>query len=383
MINHPTHIKDVGGYIYFSDKTRGLSGKPVKIHTSLFLDFFCALDITTQEGQAVIRDIENLKVNPSAFAKSPPIALPKPRTAESPGHVDRMAQVRKNAADMSHQLKIQKETFLVTKNFRVYYHIHQKEEDSTPTVYISELQVIHRGQDSVGGLYQEKSANGDLVLSKSAKADLDGKTVFLSGATSSVEAAMEDAKYATGNHSVALFFCPMAVADDLGVWKTNRLTEQTKNLAKELEDTIRNNQTKTVNWLVEAEGAGLLSVAIEKISGSLEKHSFKFNNAKANLPKLLGDLSQHKAQLTGEFIGYQANKAALLTIVSQKDALIKQISSLGAATGYNSITRRYLTQQIASLGGQAAAKLAAQPQNLRGSSTTFLGALIAAGAQSK
>ena len=61
MLNQPSHIKDIDGYVFFSDRTKGSSGKPVKIHVSLFMDFLSAVDTESHDGRAVVFDIEGLK----------------------------------------------------------------------------------------------------------------------------------------------------------------------------------------------------------------------------------------------------------------------------------------------------------------------------------
>lgn len=373
MLNSPLHIKDNAGYVFFSARTVGVTGKPVKIHSSLFIDFFCAVDPTTHDGQAIIRDIENLKVlaRPNTIQ---PIPLPQ-GSASTARHNAQMQKVR----TLNNAMAGKQERSLVTKNVRVFYHIHQNAGDVCPTVYISEVQVLHEGQNSSGGLYEYKSRR----TQKRENRDLEGRLVMISMASESPEEAMESAMTSLGSKA-ALFFNPKFIANDLSLSRENRLTDKTKEVINELAEVLKNNQRKSVAWLVEGEGAAVLSHALKKLSGGLEKHSFRFRNARANLPSLMNELSQRKAQLNGEFISYDGDKVALMAIAVQKQALLKHIGQLPSPTGYEKITRRNLIKNIDGLGSVTwAQKATAQPEALRSSKATFVNALLIIGSRLK
>jgi len=271
---------------------------------------------------------------------------------------------------------MERELCVVTKNMRVYFHVHQKEGDKSPTVYISEIQVIHRGAELAGGLYEIRKGLSGSRLEKNPKLNLEGKTVFVSGASKSPDEAMGNASDILRKEDATLFFNPLGIADDLSIWQNNRLSESTIKIIAEMKDVLENNASKKVAWMVEGEGAAVLAHAIANVKGTLEKHSFKFMNAKTNIPKLLHDLAAKKAQLTGEFIGYTRDTTALLAIASQNQELLKQIGVLPGNVGYNQIARRYLKDQLQSLGntGHANAVLNSQ-KNLRSGSQTFVEAL--------
>lgn len=375
----PHYIADINGYIFFSQNTTGNVGRPVKIHASVFLEFYCEVDPRSGDGQMVIRDIENLRTHPNAMKTN--FALPAPRNApSSKKHVEDLAKARNLAAALTHKIKTESEGVLTTKNVQAFYHIHQKDGDKSPTVYISEVKVKRGDSDDLPGLYLEGSTSrGQRVITRSKDRKINGKTTYISGASPEVAKAMDQAKIVTGEEHPALFFTPPSVAEDLGVFKSNRLSEPTQKAIYELEQTLKENQKSKVSWYVEGEGAAVLSHAIKQISGTLENHSFKFINSRADTPALLQMLNQKKAQLSGEIIQYHSDHKALLALAGHKEELNKQIGILPGNIGYDAITRRYLMQQIDALGSSSSAQAPLKQQTeLRGSKQTFVDALLKA-----
>lgn len=359
------YVKDQGGYIYFSKNTMGACGKPVKIHTSIFMDFYCTVDQSTADGQKVIRDVENLRNNPNAYKTGH--ELPKPRNSD-PVHYNRIKGIRETLRDM-------KEGTLVTANVRVYFHLIQKPGDPCPTVYISEVKV-KAGSDQEFGLFEQKRSLKGESLEPMSNRNLRDKTVFVSGVHDSKDQAFEAAKNMTSKTKAVLFYNPPSVAEDLGVWKINRLSDTTRSAIQELKHTLQENQKNKVDWFVEGEGAAVLSRAIEMLPGNLEQHNFTFINSKANTPRLLQQLGEKKAQFKGDVIRYTGDRSALLALADQKDQLNKQIGKLPGNVGYDRITRRYLADQIEGLGrvGSSNGALATKG-TLRGSNMTFVDAL--------
>ena len=140
---------------------------------------------------------------------------------------------------------------------------------------------------------------------------------------------------------------------------------------------MQQNQRRSVEWLVVGEGAAVLSHALTKVSGTLEKHSFKFVNTRANLGKLLQDLGQRKAQLPGEFLDYSRDRIALLSIAQNSSEVTAQMEhQLPKKTGYDRVSHRYLTGYFHALGenGNAHAILA-KAASIKGSTTTFIEAI--------
>src|SRR5690606_39016735 len=55
-------------YVYFSDNTKGQTGKAVRIKIDLFPRFAALVDPSTHKGQTIIRKIENLRMVNGASA---------------------------------------------------------------------------------------------------------------------------------------------------------------------------------------------------------------------------------------------------------------------------------------------------------------------------
>lgn len=388
MLNSPAHIKDVDGYIYFSPRTQGFTGRPVKIHPSLFVDFLCAVDPSTADGEAVMRDIEGLK-STAQSNDSPMPAKPLSWDKSAGKHRAGLDKAYLAISSMERHRRMVRENSLVTKNVRVYYHIHQKANDQYPTVYVSEIQVRREARDP-GGFYETGTGTIAGRAKKVSNCNLNGKTVFISGASRTVADAMKDAKTATSSAKSTLFFTPASAAEDLTVWKENRHSGATKSLVDELQKTLRENQQSKVSWVVEGEGAALLSHAVQKHSGSLENHDFTFTNPRANLPRLLQALGQRKAHLEGDFIKFNPSAggaafASALAVASQKQTLLRELAALPATQSKvpemgtaNQILRLALMNNLSAVGSNSRLKaVVALPQALRGNKKTFVEALLA------
>lgn len=365
---------DVEGYLFFSPNTKGLSGNPVKIRAELFVDFFCNVDPETHDGQTIIRDIESLKI----FGKTagPNARMSVPAKNETQAHKSRLNQINKNLAILTVSQATAPEKTFTTKNVRVFYHLLQKEGDAFPTVYISDIRVVQRGRDNIGGLYEYASTLRGTTLEKSKSTDLGGKTVYISAASDSAQKAMDEAMANTNNAKPALFFNPREAAEDLGIWKKPRLNHNTKGLIDQLSDLLMKNQRRTVNWHVEGEGAAILAHALEKVPGTLEKHSFKFINPRTNLATLLQSLGQRKAQLGGEFLDYTRDRTALLSIAQNSEAISYQFKQLPEPKSYDRVTRRYLVEYLRALGQNGNAKtILAKAASVKGSQATFIDAI--------
>lgn len=371
MAHSPSHIKDIGGYIYFSPKTQGLSGFAVKIHTDLLVDFFCNVDPSTHDGECVIRDIESLKA--LANTASGPTRV-RVKTVGHEAHKARLNKVNERLALMAQQQSLARERTFATKNVRVFYQIDQKDGDRCPTVYISDLQIVHRGKENEGGLYEfARSAIGRRELRKCKNSNLDGKAVYISEASDSAVDAMTSATYATSEASPIVFFNPKSIADDVGSKGIGRLSESTRKLVVELKNLLKQNQSQKVRWHVAGEGAALLAQALSGAPVNLQSHSFQFINARANLGSLLQELNQRKAQLKGEFIHYHRDQSALMAIVRHSHDLLDTLGKLPVGADYDQISRRYLTNYLANLAKNGNAKAVfAKAMAARGTQTTFV-----------
>ncbi len=365
---------DVSEYLFFSPNTTGLSGSPVKIRAELFVDFFCNVDPQTHDGQSVIRDIESLKIFGKTASQNAHVAVPAKN--DSAAHKNRLSRIHQTLSVLSFNQSTSPEKTFATKNVRVFYRVLQQEGDAFPTVYISDIRVVQRGRDNIGGLYEYTSTLRGISLEKSKNTDLDGKTVYISAASDSAKKSMDEALANIDNDKPALFFNPREAAEDLSIWKKPRLSHNTKGLIDQLSDLLMKNQRRTVNWYVEGEGAAVLAHALEKVPGTLEKHSFKFINARTNLATLLQSLGQRKAQLKGEFLDYTRDRTALLSIAQNSEAISYEFKKLPEPESYDRVTRRYLVEYLRALGENGNAKaILAKAASIKGSKATFMDAI--------
>ncbi|HRH77845.1 MAG TPA: hypothetical protein PK129_10895 [Cellvibrionaceae bacterium] len=281
----PSHIKDISGYIYFSHNTKGTTGRAVKIHTDLFLEFFCAVDPTSAEGQSVIRDIESLRVNPAAF-QPPGHNIPPPKT-QNHTHRNLLSKINSTLGVLARR----QEQCLTTKNLVAYFHIHQLDGDKHPTVYISELQIKRADWSAEGGLYKVVKSRTGESFQKDQSLDLSDSEIYVSRACEHVADAFNFASTVNASPTLKVFFNPDSTANDLGIWSQPRLPSSTKVLVESMRDLVRQNATKTVSWFLDGEGAALFARALKGLPGNLEKHSFRFINPRAYLPALVQELS--------------------------------------------------------------------------------------------
>lgn len=364
---------DVSEYLFFSPNTTGLSGSPVKIRADLFMDFFCNVDPQTHDGQRVIRDIESLKIFGKMASSNAHVSVPARN--DSAAHRTRLNRINQTLSVLSFNQSTSPEKTFATKNVRVFYRILQQEGDAFPTVYISDVRIVQRGQENVGGLYEYTKTASKQELSKSKNTKLEGKTVYISAAHDTATEAMKSATYDTNNTASALFFIPSAIAEDIGIWKKPRITDSTKAVIAELSELLRHN--RNVNWHVVGEGAAVLLQALTKVPGSLEKHSFKIANPRTNIATLLQELGKRKAQLQGEFLGYSGEKAILLSIAQNSTAISNQLDQLPRGPGYDRIARRYLIDYFLALGANGNAQaILNKAMSLKGTNTTFIDAIL-------
>jgi|GEM_PF-1983504 len=366
---------DTSEYLFFSPNTKGLSGSPVKIRADLFMDFFCNVDPETHDGQSVIRDLESLKIFGKSAGQSSQVSVPAKN--DSASHKNRLNRIHQTLSVLSFNQSTSPEKTFATKNVRVFYRVLQQEGDAFPTVYISDIRVAREGRDNIGGLHEFVKTMSGRQLAKIQNANLDSKTVFISGACKTADEAMKLAIEATNSTTPALFFCPYRAAEELSIWSKRRLSDPTKDLIKELSDLLQQNQRRNVEWLVSGEGAAVLAHALTSVPGTFEKHSFKFVNARANLAKLLQDLGQRKAQLPGEFLDYSRDHTALLSIAQNSYEITAQLKhQLPNKRGYDRVSHRYLTDYFHALGENGNAKaILAKAASIKGGNATFIEAI--------
>lgn len=326
-------------YVFFSPLTMGgASGRAVKIHKDLFLPFFCVVDPNTHDGQAIIRQIENLRTTCTIVRKETGSGYANNRPQDKE-HLGRLAKIN----DSFHQL-------LIIKNLHVYYRVSQEAGDKAPSIYIMSIRQVNRDTGNKPGLYE--ASKGTFGSSKgpqkSSSINVDGRKIYINGSSETLRNAMDHAKYATDDNNTLLFYCPATVTDELGPMGRNEKSRVTNEAIEELRDILTNNQraTRGVSWYIDGKGASVLTEAIKQIPSNLSTHSFRFINPITNTAHLVESLTQKKAKFEGEFFKYDQNRAALMTLGAQKDDILRAIGKLPAGKNYDIITRKNIVKAI-------------------------------------
>lgn len=361
-------------YVFFSPLTMGgASGRAVKIHKDLFLPFFCVVDPSTHDGQAIIRQIENLRTTCTVVRKETGSGYANNKRQ---GDIHKRELGRVNSA--FHQV-------LIIKNLHVHYRVSQEAGDKAPSIYISSIRQINEDAGGAPGLYVGQAAMGGTIRPKKMEDhNVDGKKIYINGAEQTSVKAMAAARYATNDNSCLLFYCPTKATDDLGLLGAPVKSRTTTNTLTELTNVLKKNQksSRGVSWYVEGEGANVLAEALKQLPGELTAHEFRLINPIGNTARLLKALTDKKAKFEGEFFKYDQNRAALISLGTQKDQLMQAIGKLPAGKNYDKITRGYILKSINDLSS-AGSKAATQEAKLNLTTKTFVQLLKAAGAYRK
>lgn len=361
-------------YVFFSPLTMGgASGRAVKIHKDLFLPFFCVVDPNTHDGQSIIRQIENLRTTCTIVRKATGSGY-KNNPPQDGIHLARLAKVN----DSFHQV-------LIIKNLHVYYRVSQEAGDKAPSIYIMSIRQVNEDAGGTPGLYVGQAAMGGAIRPKKLENhSADGKKIYINGAEPTSTDAMAAARYATNDNSCLLFYCPTKATDDLGLLGAPIKSRITTKTLSELTNVLKKNQksSRGVSWYVEGEGANVLAQALKQLPGELTSHEFRLINPIGNTARLLEALTDKKAKFEGEFFKYNQNRAALISLGTQKDHLMQAIGKLPAGKNYDKITRGYILKSINDLSS-AGSKAATQEAKLNLTTKTFVQLLKVAGAYRK
>ena len=350
-------------FVYFSALTTGNHGRAVKINKNLFLPFFCVVDPATHDGQLIIRHIEALRATPTHTKVM--ASRKEPFHKRSASHVQQLNKIN-NAF----------EHLLIVKNLHIYYRVSQELGDKSPTVYITDIRELAGVTGDTPGLYEKKYRDIGSKIERYKSDDVNGKTVYINGSSLKISEAMRQAEAVTNNPNCLLFYVRSDAASDLGIWKSRRKGYAASEAVNSLLGLLNKNQkpSKGVRWYVEAEGAAVLELALKSFSLSLQNHEFKFANAIANMPVVVEQLNKRNATLSGEFYRYDGNRAALIALSQNKDALKAAIGKLPAGKNYDIITSRYIASAIDSLA-LVGGKITAASSGLTPKGATFVDAL--------
>src|SRR5690606_37464292 len=114
--------------------------------------------------------------------------------------------------------------------------VSQESGDKAPSIYIFNIREINRGTSSSPGLYHTAKGSVGQIKGprKVSSSNVDGKKIYVNGASQTVEDAMDHAKYATDDNNAMLFYCPTTALDELGPLGRSAKSRATKTTLDEL-----------------------------------------------------------------------------------------------------------------------------------------------------
>lgn len=139
------------------------------------------------------------------------------------------------------------------------------------------------------------------------------------------------AQVTSDKNSLALFYVPGRVVNELGVWGSG-VRSHYKEAVKSLIQVMKFNRENKVGWIAEAEGADMLSGALGKLSGSFAGHRFRLIDPLTNTPLLLQKLKEKEIQPARDeaapVVYSGSNRAANIYMEAQKEAVVHALKML-------------------------------------------------------
>lgn len=287
-------------YVYFSDNTKGQTGKAVRIKIDLFPRFAALVDPSTHKGQTIIRKIENLRMVNGASAG-----------------------VYSNANCAFRYM-------LQLSNMKVFYTV--LDGPVGKEIFIGDIKAdFERGNDKAGVYLYNTSFRRYKWYDQ---VGLDGKIVFINGLSSDLDDAARQARsrVETNNQNLALFYIPGSVINELGVWNTGYKSQVFKTAKEQFVNLMKFNRGNKVAWIAEAEGADMLSAALDDLSGNLAGHRYRLIDPLTNTPELLQKLKAKEVKPAGDEVAPVAytgqNRATNMLLSAQKGAVISALKML-------------------------------------------------------
>lgn len=336
-------IQNLSDYVYFSEATKGHSGKVVKIKVDLFSRFAALVDPNSCDGQTTIRQIEALRATNCA----------------GPGvHTDIRCSFR-------YMLKV--------KNMKVFYSVLDGKDKGKKEIFIGDIQADFAAGIDKPGLYVYNTNSKKMVRNEGG--DLDDRAVYLNGLCGSMLDAVEKAKIAreiTGPIvDLAVFYTPGNIVNDLGIWSSGVQSQQTRQAIAELTGIIKANNKKRVYWVAEGEGADILSKALDGETGSIRNHVLRLIDPMTNTPELLqkSRAKEMRPSITGEVapVTYSGEGRALgLSVEATKQATINFLKNLKVSGNSESFHIKSIATLESRLGNTQLGSNAQHLQNVAG-----------------
>jgi hypothetical protein len=316
-------------YVYFSDNTKGINGKVVKIKIDLFLRFAALVDPKTHTGQTIIRQIENLRM----------------LNAASPGvHANTHSAFR---------------FMLQLSNMQVFYAVLDGDNESGKAIFIGDIKADFKNNNDKAGLYVFDTLTDR--YSRFKQTNLDGKVVYVNGQCGNLKDAgiAANKRVEISIDRLALFFTPGDVINELGIWSSSSVAEKMNESIGQLRNVMKFNQDKKVHWVAEAEGAEVFSSALDGINGVLSGHKFRLIDPLANTPLLLQKLKTKEIKPTTDEVApvtYTGeNRATNMFMESHKHAVINALKMLSAKS-YAEYPHQNMVKELEATAGNKPAE---------------------------
>ncbi|HSC67238.1 MAG TPA: hypothetical protein VLC79_06090 [Cellvibrio sp.] len=294
---------DMTEYVYFSEQTKGVFGKAVKIKVDLFPRFAALVDPKTHVGQTVIRQIENLRM----------------LNAASPG-----VHANVNSA-FRFMLKL--------PDMQLFYAVLDGDQ-GRKEIFIGDLKASFDKGEEKAGLYLYDSFSNKYNACK--QAFLQERAVYINGQCGGFNDALKKAEQRTGlsKERLAVFYVPGNVVNSLGVWSSASQSQSVKEIGSQLAELIKFNRDKKVSWVPEAEGAEIFSNALVGVNGTVKGHKYWLIDPLTNTPALLETLKAKEIKPSTDEVApvtYTGqNRAINIYIESRKQAIIDALKMLSA-----------------------------------------------------
>lgn len=322
-----THIaaSELRNFPIFSEHTKGNQGKPVRINVSLFKVFASVVDPKTAVGRKTVQQIENLRTVAGA-------------------NQGRLSSI--NCAF--------KHTILAN-NIRVYYSILDDAEKGKQAVFITDIRPAHGESKGSAGLYVYDAFSGKHM--KNPALDIQDKNIYVNGQVKDLEGAFKKAKTRinASDGQIAVFYSPPSVVNELGVWDRPNKTQATEGAIKELARVLQKGEKKRAYWIMEGEGASVMSHALDGVTSKLSGHRMRVLDPVDSTQTLIQKITLKGARMGGGDenvapVTYSGdNRASQIMFASNAASLMSQLQRMRVMQG----NRDANDSMIAGLGDAA------------------------------
>ena len=287
---------DTRQFVPFSKTTNGDHGRKVFIDAALAPLFASLIDPNSAKGVQTIMKIEQLRAIAGGVTSNSNVNTP--------------FEYMENFVDLA-----------------LYYQIHngvaEAGNSAVPGVYITDITFAGSETRSPAGLYVSKFERGQTQTSAVTN-DIATADIGTIESGRNLEAASRKASAIAGTdgwgvqNNFNLFYIPSMVINEMGLWMTPSLRSyRPQEVAQLLANTLVRTQesrptSNPISWIIDSDGAKLLQLALENVSGILDKHQFKLVDPVADVVKIINALDRKGAKFDNSPVVYSGkNKRAL------------------------------------------------------------------------